>query len=80
MLLEWDLIALPAPLSQEKGLGLSKGAGNKMGSQPMTSRAMSVSIFRVWTPRLVCLHSSCKVYKKPSEVDLLLTHKNSIIV
>lgn len=80
VLLKWDLIALPAPLSQEKRMGLSKVAGNKMGSKPVTRRATSVSIFRVWTPGLVCLQSSCKVYKKPSEVDLLFTHKDSISV
>lgn len=33
----------------------------------------------VWTPGLVCLHLCCKVYKKPPEVDLLPTHKTSII-
>lgn len=31
------------------------------------------------TPGLVCLHSRCKVYKKPSELDLLPTCKISVV-
>lgn len=58
-----------------EGTGLSRGAGSKVGSQPMANSVMSVSIPKVWTPGLVCLHW---VYKN-TEVVLLLTHKNSII-